>query len=383
MNTARTARMRRAFTLVELLTVILIISILTGLITAAAISAKKAVRRATMRTEISQLEMALQEYKNQFGEYPPDFSGLQDSNAAVRNAAQDAVISHLRRAFPRYQLPAGDPAAPDDAAWTQFRTDVANYGLNLDVNNFDPVTALVFWLGGLPDGVSGNVKPAGFSANPTQPFQTGLPRTQPLYEFKLERLVAFESGPGGVTRYFRYYPTGFSVPGTSNHGSTVMPATADAAPYVYFKARRVAAAGGRYEYGFANNTNPARATIVPAYYRHGAGTTPATMSVAVPYLDEFPGPSPYFDNGNGAPPNTATATALADPHYCRRWRNLETFQIVCPGLDGQYGDAGDPTAGLDQYRFRFTRSGQNFCVGGHDYDNLANFAEGALEDEMQ
>ena len=67
---------KKGFTLVELLTVIVMIGILASLITGAAIMARAAVRRTVVLSEIGQLDVALKNYKTKFGEYPPDFAGV-------------------------------------------------------------------------------------------------------------------------------------------------------------------------------------------------------------------------------------------------------------------------------------------------------------------
>ncbi|NLE39120.1 MAG: hypothetical protein GX621_13945 [Pirellulaceae bacterium] len=146
----------------------------------------------------------------------------------------------------------------------------------------------------------------------------------------------------------------------------------DYAPYVYFKARRVIDANSRYEYGYDDNLTAANSTLVPSFYIHGPS---ATANVAVPYLT---GDHPAYNN----------AAVLCKPQVTppRNWRNSETFQILCPGLDGQYGQvATDPratgTAASDVNRYRFSQSGRNF--GEYDFDNMGNFSEGRLEDELQ
>lgn len=162
-------RTRRAFTLIELLTVVIIIGILAGLVTAAAIRVRISVRKASHALELKQFEMALHAYKERFGEFPPDFTGVDD-------AAKRAVFDrHLRKAFPR--------CLPEhiETAWSSGAKDQ------------NPATALTFWLGGL--NVGGTF--TGFSANPTNPFASGGSRIGPFYtEFDLERLDAG-----------RYYPT--------------------------------------------------------------------------------------------------------------------------------------------------------------------------------
>jgi len=105
-----TPRPRHAFTLVELLVVITIIGILAGLITAAAVNARRAAKRAVIRTEISELEMAIEKYKTEYGEYPPDFFGLQFPDGSnMRCEARRAVLRHLRKRFRVTRFPPTRP----------------------------------------------------------------------------------------------------------------------------------------------------------------------------------------------------------------------------------------------------------------------------------
>lgn len=85
---------RSGFTLVELLTVMVIISILAGMTVGAVTFAIAFINRAAISTEIKNMESALQNYKNKFGEYPPD--------------NQAAVASHMRRCH-RNSNQANDP----------------------------------------------------------------------------------------------------------------------------------------------------------------------------------------------------------------------------------------------------------------------------------
>jgi hypothetical protein len=58
----------------------------------------------------------------------------------------------------------------------------------------------------------------------------------------------------------------------------------------------------------------------------------------------------------------------------RPWRNGEKFQIVATGLDETFGDGSNGN-------LRLSKRGNGFSEG--DMDNLTNFAEGRLEDEIQ
>ena len=88
MNQQAGAR-QTGFTLVEVLIVVVIISLLIGLATPAIVIALRKTEVATMRIELSLVEQALEAYKNEYGEYPPDFTDNQ------------YVIDHLNRLFPR------------------------------------------------------------------------------------------------------------------------------------------------------------------------------------------------------------------------------------------------------------------------------------------
>jgi type II secretory pathway pseudopilin PulG len=315
-----------------LLVVITIIGILAGFITGAAIRVRYSSRKAVIKTELSQLDMALQSYKQKHGEFPPDFANVNNAVPAVALDARTAVLRHLRKAFPRYQ-PVGSGAMTND--WDRFCYDVNNnYGIN--PATFDAASALVFWLGGLPETTAAAAwKPAGFHSDPQFPFKQGLPRTEPFFDFKAERLVA-----PPVASTLRYSPPGDIT-----------------APYVYFRAQRLMSAAEQYEYGYVAGGN-----FVPLAFANTA------TDFAVPYLDQ-----PVNPNAN-----------LPAPTPRRAWRNQETFQIVCPGFDNLFGGGN---------LFRFSRVGQELDASGSpatvlpmndaNFDNIANFSEGTLEDEMQ
>ncbi len=363
----RRKRPRGGFTLVELLVVIVIIVLLASLITGAAIMTRSTARRAVDKTDVSQLAMALEKYKTEFGDYPPDFAfinhgDMSDPNEPLRWQARNELMRHIRKRWPRY-----------NRNLTHFINSLANYGLAqrpADLSDphmgyriyLDPASALAFWLGGLPEDLT-TPKPSGFHQDPTNPFQSGGPRTQPLFEFKPERFVFHENDPFGVTpaRGMRYYPPSARVPtgGALNEYS----------PYVYFKARPLAAASNRHEYGYVD-TSASPLALTPAYYMHGPAVG---QNVAVPYLD---GHHENFDD--------PALMSQLPPSGIRNWRNLEKFQVLCPGLDGQYGNltaGADPRTSVDRYRYRCSRVGENLTE--YDRDNMGDFSEGALEDELQ
>jgi len=169
-------RPRKGFTLVEMLVVVVIIGVLAGLITGAAVVVNRAAKRAVVAAEINNLEKALHAYKEKFGDYPPD--------------GTDSTLTkmHLAKAFP--------------------------YAVNLTPPAIDPSTALCFWLGGMRD-TQGNF--IGFSPDQRNPFETATitGRIGPFFDFDKRRVQA-------VGQLFRYLPPNGNL---------------QSDPYIYFRAR--------------------------------------------------------------------------------------------------------------------------------------------------
>ena len=69
-----------AFTLIELLIVIAIISILAALIIPVTGAVNRNKMRAKARTELTLVQMAIENYKTKMGHYPPDNPGLPSTN---------------------------------------------------------------------------------------------------------------------------------------------------------------------------------------------------------------------------------------------------------------------------------------------------------------
>ncbi len=349
MEILRRIRRRRGFTLVEMLMVIIVIAILAAMLLVAFNAARTRSRVAIIKMEIDQLAMAMENYKQQFGEYPPDFSLVDHPTTTVRTTARQAVLRHIRKRFPRYGL-----TGSTDAQWITFANDVwvatrpsgstaplpadpagsANVtGRGLYVTEFDPRAAIVFWLGGLPE-VYGSTNLTGFSANPSAPFSAGGSRIPRLFDFSLDRLG--------------YALPDFSQLAESQYGATSIPVYGSlctdrqpsideqfvgntrACPYWYFKA------------------------YSPDYY----------YAYTV---------KPYYDSRSA------------------KWVNPDSFQIVSAGLDGGFGATtndsnGNPTAPLYpsgvNFRIQYSFDLATVVRGTHE-DNITNFtAKGTIKDDM-
>ncbi len=173
--------------------------------------------------------------------------------------------------------------------------------------SLSPSTALVIWL----TGPGGN----GFSANPADPFDNNTARIGPFFN-------NIDAGRLDKTNMMYYPDNGISKLNTSG-------GTLNGAPYLYF------AAG-------SNNTYPASgANPLPSVTYTIAG---ASKSATV---------QPYVDTRNNNTPVNPTM-----------------FQILCPGLDGQY----DPSAN-NQY--------PNGPYGQYQSDDITNFTKGStLSDDV-
>lgn len=80
-NNLNNGRPVRAFTLVELLTVISIIGVIAALVVAVLPAAKRKKDEAAVKAQHAKLVLAIEDYKKQFGTYPPTPPGLAATNA--------------------------------------------------------------------------------------------------------------------------------------------------------------------------------------------------------------------------------------------------------------------------------------------------------------
>ena len=174
----------RGFTLVELLVVITIIGVLASLAAGGAWYASIVVRNTMTKSQLSQMDMALEAYKNEFGEYPPM---LNDRPAVVRHAN-----SRWKRANLDYDAiltTAGlEPDKPGDTPGVIERK-----------RNERIAASLTFWLGGRYDSTKESY--VGFSADLEDPFKPGGQRTETRFDFSEKNTQPFNEADANV-RYF-------------------------------------------------------------------------------------------------------------------------------------------------------------------------------------
>lgn len=369
----RTSPNRRdGFTLVEMLVVILIIAILIALLLPAIAAAVAAAKNAQVSSEESNLQTALADFKNKYGEYPPSRILLQNSGVypVTSQAAfgtgdltvgdlSRRTVSAMRKYFPRagayFSTGAG---ASITFPWT------ANSGGALLLQGDE---CLVFFLGGMPTAVTtaagGSFAVNGFNRDPQHPFNTNnvaiANRTVPLFEFAPARLMDLD-GDG-----YPSYLDPISAAGAPNEWR----------PYAYFSAY----ASNGYDPNDCNFLVPGTTgpelddsgnPVIRSFYVNFAvaGGGRVTASYA---------PNPY--TVGDADPYTGNA---ATPSVS--WQAPQSFQIISAGRDGLWGLGGPYDSSSTDARMPiYSATNDNATtfppLRARERDNVASFAGGRLD----
>jgi type II secretory pathway pseudopilin PulG len=140
----------------------MIIALLAGLVTPAVMRARNSARNAAIRVEIDMLHMAIMNYKNEYGSFPP-------CNDVNPSAAGSVSAKHLQRLFPRC---------------------VATTQLAGATDPITPMKALVSWLSGYRND------PQNPLINPATPNDPATDRKK-LFDFDQTRLAGSMYTPAG------------------------------------------------------------------------------------------------------------------------------------------------------------------------------------------
>jgi prepilin-type N-terminal cleavage/methylation domain-containing protein len=408
----RTLTPRSGFTLIELLVVILIVGILIALLVPAIAAAVRTAQDARVSAEIANLQTALADFKNKYGEYPPSRIILQNSGfydptntTAIPGAPSDLTYGALnlrtaramQKYFPRASFFFNTSGAGGQLNWNLMGSYTGNDYVILQGHE-----CLVFFLGGMPQYTGTTISSAGWAKDPKNPFDTINPstatqpspnRTQPLFEF----------APGRLQDIFSMQ-IGSSTPSLSP-GAFGSPDTPNAPPA--FPNGTLAA---NIQNGYPSYVDPLSNTTAPRPYTYfssygnsaydpnddnsgGLGSSGDSSSQELDdtlqfliyrsYLLNFApgsvfsyGPNPYTNND----PAGAGTTNVT-------WVNPQSFQLFSAGRDGQWGVGGIYSPNTTGSRLPITANdaadvlpkGEALSLRTREKDNITNFSGGKLD----
>ncbi len=348
-------RPRLGFTIVELLVVVAIMALLVALLVPAIWNAISAASNAAWKMEVSQIAMALEKYKQEMGEYPPDFSVTGDTESDTITLKRQAINNHLAR---KYRLRNGNLAY-------QFSSGIATGGDSLtdqEIAMLNPTNALYFWL-------------RGFSDDPQHPL-TGLTGRDPYYDF------------------------GGNVASPSNDlldndrdGQTDEPDeepqlnTIDTKPAiaVYSSSRDSFNRPLIYYRGVPTHPNlPNEDDDIKAAYDEAVDwVTKANAGVTGPSIAGLKQPVfPYPYWSSTLTRRIHPAKPAADDNLERERIDPEKFQLIAAGRDGKYGIGGDPRAASPNSA---VDSGvyPDGSMTRDDVDNITNFGQASTLEDTQ
>jgi prepilin-type N-terminal cleavage/methylation domain-containing protein len=171
-------RRRAAFTLIELMVVMAILTIMISLLLAGVNRVRIAAKRTNTHTEIRELGQGISMFKQKFSvDYVPSKIVLREDGAYVLNSA-DAnrnkleldSINWLKSAWPFLTFPVD---------WNQNGSIQTNVAIDLEGDQ-----CLVFFLGGINE----NGQLTGFSTNKRNPMDPTPQRIGPFIQFQVDRL---------------------------------------------------------------------------------------------------------------------------------------------------------------------------------------------------
>jgi prepilin-type N-terminal cleavage/methylation domain-containing protein len=379
----------RGFTLVELLTVILILAVLIALLLPALNGAVRTARNAAVGGEIDQLAQALASFKAKYGDYPPsrlylaedgDYGIVTQAVGSTKLATGDMTyaqlaqrsLAYMRKFFPKVVLNTNGIAVfpANSPRWYDFNGNGVFDGHYI----IEGHQCLVFFLGGIPEltttivagstGVVTGMGMSGFAKDPTNPFVNATVTTNrqaPFFEFVANRLEV-------LANYTPYsaMPAAPNFPGyVDSLGNTL--GSGQINFYAYFSAY----GNGGYD---PNDVNFAETDD----FQHG----PIGLAFNVTFpvagnICQSAAPNPYTSSLTAQFNGTVPVPTI--------YLNPQTFQIISSGADGLYGvggqyspNAATETLPLDPNTNNYLNTTDS-SIRVREKDNITNFHNGKLE----
>ena len=304
--TTRTARIKRnAFTLVELMIVIVIIGILVGISSPFIFAAITRAKEFTIQNEIVQMDAAVQRFETKYGFFPPAIGpGLEIDTAAGDPRVELVEFRrYLNRIAPNHAEGGPGSGGGLDNWWREV-------GAKLDAES-----SLVFWLSGLCTSkqypLSGNAMIVR-NGSVLAPYNANKDINDADLPFTIDRDVFFEftsgqivinpfAGVNGIKSYHQPEGKGDSL---------------------------------AYRYRDSKSYTPSDPTVAALAY----------------HVEEADGTIVFF--------------------------NPATFQIICPGIDGQITRQTDPSMVVTD---TVALSMPSANADPEQDDNITNFANGRLD----
>jgi len=310
---------RSGFTLIELMITISILAILIAVLLPAINSVRSTVSVSSVRTEISQLEAAIAEFKSEYGVSPPSRIHLYENKSGWD--ADPSERSKIRGVWGKFDF-------------SQDR-DFNGDGDSSDFFILKGDQAMVFFLGGSFDSVSGF---HGFSSNPLRPFGFRTDSSGTL----IREYSSYSVGP-----FFRF-----------DHDRV---RTAVGATYPFYDNGTLT---GDCVAWFPVYVDTIQGQVAPYIYSSSYDSSG--------YHDSYP------DLSSDANTSLSVAEVTNGFRAYRRnpslmW-NEKSFQIVSPGFDGKYGEGGVYVSGGSS-KFPVSPSGTQRIS---EEDNVTNFTRGML-----
>jgi general secretion pathway protein G len=341
---------RSGFTLVEMMVVVVIIAILAGLLLPAINAARIKAKEAAVVVEIKQLEAGIAAFKAKYGTEPPSRFSLYLTNGGWNSDPANTAI--VRQIWPQFDFTMGDPVnlgtGGAGTAYPSFWTSAPPNGPNVNnanVINMNSGECLLFFLGGVIPIAGAKQVPTGFAKNPAYPFSpatVSANREGPFFEFTdINRIKDIDGN--GMNEWYDPLPD-------------------QSKPYLYFSS---------YD-GRGYNLSE-----LPTNSSGTAFTINGNESLHDIYRVSSSVVNPPKIPGSG---NTSGTSAFLNSTYNSNAQKPQTFQIISPGYDGEYGSGGVFNTQLTNSGLvGYDSSGNLLNPDTRQYDNLTNFAGGRLK----